>query len=178
PLSDAPPDPRPEQLLRPPALVLRGERLRRHRRPIHHAAGRHLRAPPLDDGVAHLVAGVQVVDDRVGRERRRAQPLQGGQGGRLARPEAARQTDEWDSLLQLVLLLRVVREDVLGEPERRHVVEVARLTGGRRAALVLGAAGGRAIALVALEALEALGRRAAAALAGQHLALHALDRER
>ena len=60
------------------------------------AVGRDLRAAALDHRVAHLVGRVELVHDGVGRQRRRAQPLERGQRRGLPSPHAARQADEGD----------------------------------------------------------------------------------
>src|SRR4051812_15481772 len=191
-------DPRPQESLEPLAVRGRRERDLRDRAPVDRAVRGDVGAPARDDRVADLVGRVQVVDDGVGRERRRAELAQRLQRGRLAGAEAAGQPDERDGggLGQLLVgggalvarrhgvlgddrldgldraggalgvidrlgdarrvldrvrdacraLARAAREDVLAEPELRHVVEVA-------------------------------GARAGVA-ARQHLALDALDRQR
>ena len=66
-------DPRPQQPLEPRALGRRRERAPGDRRAVDGAAGRDLVAPARDDGVAHLGIRVELVHDRVGRERRGAE---------------------------------------------------------------------------------------------------------
>ena len=93
---DARADERPEQRLEPGALVRVGEGVPRDRGAVDDAAGRDVRAPARDDRVADLVARVELVDDRVGRERRRAEALERGERRGLAGAEAPGQADERD----------------------------------------------------------------------------------
>jgi len=81
----------------------------------------HVRAPARRDGVADLVGPVELVDDRVGRQRRRAEAAECRQRRGLPGSQAAGQADE-------------------RHPERRGVV--ARTTDGR--------AGGAAVVEIVL----------------------------
>jgi hypothetical protein len=84
PAGDAQRDERPEQALEPRALGRIGERAARDLLAVDDAAGRDLVAPAGDDRVADLVARVEIVDDRVGRERCGAEALERLERGRLA----------------------------------------------------------------------------------------------
>ena len=74
PRGDPLPDARPQQLLEPLALLVGRERARATAggRPT---AGRDVVAPALHDGGAHLGVVVELVHDRVGRQRRGAEAL-------------------------------------------------------------------------------------------------------
>ena len=80
PVGDPLPDPRPQQALEEPALVVAGERALGDRGPVDGAAGRDLRPPAVHDGVADLGIGVELVHDGVGRQRRGAEAAECRQG--------------------------------------------------------------------------------------------------
>ena len=94
PLGDPLPHARPQQLLEPPALLIGAERVTSHRGTVHATLRSDVRTPALDHEVDHFGVLIEVVDDLIGGDRGRAETTQRGEGLRLARADAARQTDE------------------------------------------------------------------------------------
>ena len=60
---------------------------------VDRALRRDVLAPALDQAAEQRLGVEQLVDDRVAGDRRRAEALEGGEGGRLARRDPAREAD-------------------------------------------------------------------------------------